>query len=716
MNLAEALNAALPDLPARRAREGHPKLDPSLIASENIEDGKPVVVALIRGTNEVFRFQPEHWRIAELFDGTRSPEEVAKICGSLYGISYSGEDVREFANSLEAMGFWYKTLLEKNIALQQKLEAGRHQHANRKSKWGDISHMQFSAWDPDRYFDRIYPYLRWVYTPWFGAVCAVLFGFMTYVFIASWGQIGQDTLQFYNFTQKSAGDLAEFWVLFLILGYFHESAHGLTCKHYGGQVHAMGFHLIYLTPAFFVDVTETLVYANRWQRLITILAGVWVEMVFCAVATLVWWGTPAGSGAHDLAYKIMLITGVAVIVVNMNPLIKLDGYFAFSEILGFSDIKEKSTSYVSGLHRKYIFGLPVEVDYVPKRRRAGFVVYALLSGAYSYLLLIAVIRFCDHVFAKYSPQWAFLPALALALVIFRSRLRKLARFMQTVYLDKRDRVHAFLTPMRAGAMAAVVLIVVLAPLWHETMTARYLLEPVRLAVVRTTVPGRVMAVLAQEGQSVQAGDALVRMSNAEVDSARAVSGKEFALTNMKRVQAQLTHGDLRSMIEEQARAATEADIAREQSDALYPRAPIDGVVTTARLADLTGSYLSAGTKITDIADTRQMRARVFIPEFAVGRVRPGARASLLTDGSFSARGGLVEGIEPIAGQIPEGLMSTEQIKGAVGLEYYIADVVVPNDGRLRDGMSGTAKIVVRRTSLLRLAATAIRDFVQRKIW
>ena len=42
----------------------------------------------------------------------------------------------------------------------------------------------------------------------------------------------------------------------------------------------MGFHLIFLTPAFFVDVTEAWVYAGRWQRLVTIIAGIWVEMIF----------------------------------------------------------------------------------------------------------------------------------------------------------------------------------------------------------------------------------------------------------------------------------------------------------------------------------------------------------------------------------------------------------------------------------------------------
>jgi len=49
-------------------------------------------------------------------------------------------------------------------------------------------------------------------------------------------------------------------------------------------------------------------------------------------------------------------------------------------------------------------------------------------------------------------------------------------------------------------------------------------------------------------------------------------------------------------------------------------------------------------------------------------------------------------------------------------EDYIADVLLENDGSLRAGMTGTARIVVRRTSLAGIAAREIRDFVDRKLW
>jgi putative peptide zinc metalloprotease protein len=716
MNLAEAFNAALPDLPAARNKVTYPRLDPAMVWRENIEDGEPVVVALIRGTDKIFRFTFEQWRIIEMFDGKRSYEEVSKIHHERHGVLYGADNLNEFASGLDEIDFWYKTPIERNIALRQKLEAGRHQHTHRKSKWGDVSHMQFSAWDPDRYFNRIYPHLKWIYTRWFTAFTLVLFGCMLILFVANWGQIGRDTLQFYKFSEKSASDLAEFWILFLILGFFHESAHGLTCKHYGAEVHAMGFHLIYLAPAFFVDVSEAWVYASRWQRLITIVAGVWIEMIVCSIATLVWWGTPSGSNAHDIAYKIMLLTGIAVVVVNMNPLIKLDGYYAFSEIIGFADIKEKSTAYLSSLIRGHIFSLPVEVDFVPRRRRAGYVVYAVLSGIYSYSLLYAVIRFCHNVSLNYSTQWAFVPAVGLALVIFRSRIRTLLRFIQTVYLDKKDRVRSWLSPTHVAITTAVFLVLLFAPVLHETVTARFELEPVRREVVRTIVPGRVTSVLVQEGQTVLAGEPLLQMINAHVQSERAGAQQEFALTGMRRVQTQLGNGDLSSVLQEHVRAGTVQAIAQEVVDQLTPRAPIEGTVMTAHLQDLAGSYLDAGATIAEIGETREMRVRMFVVEYAVPRVHPGAAVSLLLDGGLLPLASRVESLQPAPDEIATAFGRSGKIKGEADLKYFVATASIPNDGSLHDGMTGTAKIAVRRQSIAGLLGRELQEFIERKVW
>ena len=47
---------------------------------------------------------------------------------------------------------------------------------------------------------------------------------MIWVFFDRWSEIGVDTLKYYTFTEKSAADFGEFWVLFFTLAFFHESS------------------------------------------------------------------------------------------------------------------------------------------------------------------------------------------------------------------------------------------------------------------------------------------------------------------------------------------------------------------------------------------------------------------------------------------------------------------------------------------------------------
>jgi putative peptide zinc metalloprotease protein len=716
MNLAEALNAALPELPAKRARSGYPRVDPSAIWAENVAEGQPIIVVHIRGRDDLYRFPPEQWKLIELFDGQRSYEDVVDLYRQLYGVQYPVEDVRDFAESLDEFNFWYKTPQERNVALNQKLAENRHAHQHRKSKWGDVAHIQFSAWDPDRFFDAVYPRIRWMYSSWFTMLTLLIFSFMAYVFVTRWGEIGQDTLKYYTFTEKTARDLAEFWIIFLVLAFFHESSHGLTCKHYGGQVHRMGFHLIYLTPAFFVDVTEAFVYASRWQRFVTIVAGIWIELIFCAVGTFIWWGTPPGTYTHELSYKVMLITGVAVVVVNMNPLIKLDGYYAFSEIIGFPDIKEKSTSYLSSLVRGKIFGLPVEVDFVPRRRRALYVTYAILSGLYSYLLLFAVVRFSRNVFLNYSHEWAFVPALALAYFIFRSRIRTFVRFVKTVYLDKKDRMITWMTRRRMIAITAVLLAVFLAPIWPRSVQARAELEPIRRETVRASVPGTVHDVYVREGQHVEVGQPLLSMRDYSVESSFRSAQAGAADARAAQIKAQIEYGNAGEAAERSRQFAVEAETAGHAEAGLTPTAPIAGTVMSDGITHLEGAYLETGATVTEIADTNTMRARMFIPEYEVNEVHPGQPVRLMLESRPSPVSSRVSAVLPASTELAAGLESPTSYKGLANTRYYVAESILPNDGSLVDQMSATAKIRIGRESLAGWVSREMGEFVGRKIW
>jgi putative peptide zinc metalloprotease protein len=714
MNLSEVLNVALPELPARRIGNSPRRLHPKLIAREQIEGGVPTVVAMVSGGSYILRFTPEQWKLVQLFNGERSYHEVAELFQEETGIAFSEEEVGEFADSLNEGEIWHRTPLELSTTASQKLADERRRRAKREI---DLSCMTFSTWDPDAYLTRLHTRLSFVYTKWFTFLTLGVFALMALIFISGWSEIWRDTVQYYTFTDKSAADLAEFWLLFCGLGFFHECAHGLTCKHFGGAVHSMGFMMVYLAPAFFCDVGEVYVYGGKWPRVGAIVAGIWVELMFCSAASIVWWGTPAGIPIHDFAYKIMLITGVAVVLMNLNPLIKLDGYYLFGELIGIPTIKEDSTEYLSSWVKRHVFRLPVDVPYLRARRRWLFVSYALPSGFYSYVVLFAVVRFTYNVFFRFTPQWAFLPAAVLALLILRARLRSSLRFMKDFYLDKRQSLRAWWREPRKAAVAALLALALLAPVWRETVSGRFVLEPEQRAIIRSAVPGQITAVLAYEGTPVTAGAPLFLLRSqrleAEADDARAGLHTAEAKTR----QAEMNYANLGVAQAERASQAGRSLSVSQQVAALQVTSPISGVVTTPRLQDRLGSFVQEGDVLADVDDARTLKARIFIPEFQVQRVQPGAAASLRLESLFRPIRGRVSSIAPASSELAPGLAQVEKYKGIAPPTYYVAIVVISNTGGiLQPGMSGDAKIQVRRQSIVGFAWQIVRHFLQRKVW
>ena len=178
MNIANALNVALPELPERAIKRSVPKLDPRVIAKQQIENGKPTVLAKLPGADTFIRLEPPQWVLLELFDGERSYPEISEQVINKTGIIYSEDAVREFAAFMQTnTDLFYKSPLEKNIALQQKL---RGQRQKRKAfKVIDFSDITIAEWpNADDFIARIYPRLRWIYTWWFTLLALAMFSIM----------------------------------------------------------------------------------------------------------------------------------------------------------------------------------------------------------------------------------------------------------------------------------------------------------------------------------------------------------------------------------------------------------------------------------------------------------------------------------------------------------------------------------------------------------
>lgn len=713
MNLTRVLDVALPEMPSLRLKDSYFRFNPATVVREYKEPKQTTIVALSPRTRKVFVFTPEQWTLVRLFDGRRSYEQVAALWRRKCGIPASVEAIRKFAESLDGGGFWHKTAQEESMSLMNELAQQRHGKLKKK-KVVDVSKIYLFTFDADHAITKVHKRLKFFYNPWFVLASLAAILLMIALWVARWDEVWRDSLLYWNMTEKTFRDLMEFYLIFAIVGFFHESGHAVTAKHFGGEVHRTGLMLVYTTPAFYVDSSEVWVNAGRWQRVFTILAGFWVELMLCAVATLVWWGTAIGGTIHDLAYKVILVGGIMPILFNMNPLMRLDGYLAFCEIIRIQNLREKANLFWSNWVQKNIFKLPVGVPMLPRRRAIFFGAYSFLSGCYTYTVLLFLARLTYKILHNYSPEWAFLPATLVALRIFKSRIVKFLTFLKNLYLNKKDVMRAHWKPLIAPAV--VVLALVFLPLWREQAEGPLILEAANRAVIRAEVPGRVQEVLVREGERVRAGAPLLRLRALDVESESARSSSQLRLASAAATDAQLRYGDYAKAEHEREQWAERVRLASDKERRLSLNAPISGTVVSPRMQDLQGVYVAEGTTLAEVDDLDHMRARIYVPEGDMRAVSEVTGHSLHLDALVRSLRGQLVSISPNAQELEAGLIATTKYKGLQPPPYYVALVLLPNDGTLRAGMTGEAKIYGARRSLAGKLWRPLADFVGRKIW
>ena len=102
----------------------------------------------------------------------------------------------------------------------------------------------------------------------------------------------------------------------------HEFAHGLTCKHFGGEVHEVGFLMLFFIPCFYCNVSDAWLFREKSRRLWVTLAGGYFDLLAWATAAFVWRLTAQDSMINYLAWVILSVLGVRNLF-NFNPLLKL---------------------------------------------------------------------------------------------------------------------------------------------------------------------------------------------------------------------------------------------------------------------------------------------------------------------------------------------------------------------------------------------------------
>jgi HlyD family secretion protein len=186
---------------------------------------------------------------------------------------------------------------------------------------------------------------------------------------------------------------------------------------------------------------------------------------------------------------------------------------------------------------------------------------------------------------------------------------------------------------------------------------------------------------------------------------------------MRATTAALQYVSFGPAAEERDRLAQQTRELRSQVANLLVNSPISGVVLTPRMSDRLGAYVPQGTDLVEVADLTRMRARIYVSEHDVYKIRIGADARLQIEGFVRQWNTQALNIAPVSSEIEPGLTESNKYHGLQGPKFYLVDLVVANpDSRLMPGMSGLARIYNRRRSAAALVWHGIVRFLARKVW
>ena len=384
----------------------HLKLRSDLVITQQETRAGTYFVLKDPATGRFFRFREAEHFVAQQLDGSTSLDVIRQKVNEKFGAALSQDTLESFIERFQRLG-----LLQEGAEFSQPSQ-------QRGRVRGNLLYLRLKAFDPDRLFQRLVSKVRFCFTPHFLALSALIIAFALGITIANWGEIARDLHRLY---QLQALFLA--WLTILVVTTAHEFAHGLTCKYFGGTVNEVGFLLLYFQPAFYCNVSDAWLFPEKSKRLWVTFAGAYFELFLWALATLTWRVTNPDSLLNYAALVVMATSGIKTLF-NLNPLIKLDGYYLLSDYLEIPNLRQRAFSYLRAQFRR-LRGLGQEGTNEPNpRERRIYLAYGLLAGGFSFSLLFFVaLQLASFLTGRYQGL-GFILFGVLLVTLFRDPLKR----------------------------------------------------------------------------------------------------------------------------------------------------------------------------------------------------------------------------------------------------------------------------------------------------
>lgn len=175
---------------------------------------------------------------------------------------------------------------------------------------------------------------------------------------------------------------------------FHELGHATALQHYGLSAGSIGAAVYFIMPVFFTNVTEAWK-LKRYQRIIVDIGGIYFQILLLFLV----WLLNIYLKSYLLSLSVFLSS--FSIVSNLNPFIKMDGYWMLSDYFGTPNV----ISYIAS-YWKSVFKIKKTRNIYPVKQRIIIVIYSVFACLFfmyfSVFLLESTVVACQLIYADIS--------------------------------------------------------------------------------------------------------------------------------------------------------------------------------------------------------------------------------------------------------------------------------------------------------------------------
>lgn len=474
---------------------------------------------------------------------------------------------------------------------------------------------------PDRLLAKTYPALRWIYQPTVLYVLITLVLVNLYLLIDRWDMFSRTFLHFF-----SAEGFVYYAIALTLTKTLHELGHAYTAHRYGCRVSAMGVAFLVMLPVLYTDASDAWKLSSRRQRLAIGFGGIAAELGLAVLCTTLWHFLPDGP-LRSSVFLMATTTWVMTLFINLNPLMRFDGYFLLSDYWGIENLQNRAFALARWQLRRILFGFPGQApERFPPHTHRLLLIYAWGTWIYRFFLFLGIALLVYHYFFKLLGL--FLMMVEVGWFIMLPIVKELKHWLE-------HRQHMEWNRNTLTALSAVLIVIgILFIPWKSGIKAPGLLKIAAHTELFMPFPGKLDRILVAKGATVKAGQTLIQFSSSDLDSRL-----EQSKIKIDSLRWELSfHGQEKNLINRRLVALTELESAVSEYDSLIDeqkrltvQAPFDGEIIEINDQLNIGEWIAKDEPLLTVGQFDTYQIEAFLAEDHLGQIKPGAEADFYPD-------------------------------------------------------------------------------------